>query len=395
MHNNSLVSNTNKVDSMSSSQMDGKLFAVAVAALMLAAGASVLLESADAEADTSFSVTYTLSGTEYTVSYDGPDDYIIIFGYALGKTVDQTGMNSKIVMADKYANNALEEDGYDRMDTELPSLYSSGNVDQIYATILQAKEDGTIDTGNTTIVLTTYFGNCLTLKDKLNEAGFDHVLFYGSITTYDQVVSCVADIENVVGSELGLADSMTETYDDVTAAVSGAEEKDIICLWYSSSYGWGAKQSGLAVTLAETAGGNNIGYTSDATSGTYYNEQFIIQALASSPDAVICLDSGYIRNGYGTLESFVSDFMGGSLGDHTLFVCEQEWNNYDPQFADGLKAFAAALHPDLYSDSDVTVYTQADFDDDSGGSNAVLYAVGAIAVAVVLVGAFLWMRSRH
>ncbi|TQS81808.1 MAG: hypothetical protein A3Q59_04675 [Methanomethylophilus alvi] len=87
--------------------------------------------------------------------------------------------------------------------------------------------------------------------------------------------------------------------------------------------------------------------------------------------------------------------MGGSIGDHTLFVCEQEWNNYDPQFADGLKAFAAALHPDLYSGSDVKVYSSADFSSGSdGGSNAAIYA-GAAVAAVILVGAVLWLRSRH
>ena len=368
---------------------------LAVPAFALTASDGSSAESSDGTDSSGFEITYTLSGTEYTVSYDGPDDEAVIFGYAIGKTVDQSGMHSKVYAADKYANNAFSEDGNDKV-AELPTLYSSGNIDQIYATLVQAADDGHLDKENTTVILTTYVANSQSLRDKLADAGFTHVLFYGSIETYDQVVSCVSDIEKALGSSNGLADAMTQTEEDVTAALSGAEEKDFIYLWYSSTNGWGAKQSGLAVTLGETAAGNNAGYTSDSTSGTYYNENFIIQCLSSHPDCVIVLDSGYVRNYGGSAEKFVNEFMGGSIGDHTLFVCEQEWNNYDPQFADGLKAFAAALHPDIYSESDVKVYSSSDFEDGSSGSGigAAVYA-GAAAAAIVLVGAVLWLRSRH
>ncbi|WII09096.1 hypothetical protein O8W32_07955 [Methanomassiliicoccales archaeon LGM-DZ1] len=377
-------------------------FLVLVLAAVLAVPAFSVMAADGSSADTSdgtessgFEITYTLKGTEYTVSYDGPDDKAVIFGYAVGKTVDQAGMYSKIYAAGPYANNALAEDGNEKVQ-RLPSLYNSGNIDQIYTTLVQAAEKGYLDKENTTVILTTYIDNSLNLRNKLTEAGFTHILFYGSIESYDQVVSCVSDIEKALGSSEGLADSMTQTEEEVTAALSGAEKKDFIYLWYSSSNGWGAKQSGLAVTLGETAAGNNAGYTSDSTSGTYYNENFIIQCLSSYPDCVIVLDSGYVRNYEGSAEKFVEEFMGGSIGSHTIFVCEQEWNNYDPQFADGLKAFATALHPDIYSESDVKVYSSSDFEDGSSGSGigAAVYA-GAAAAAIVLVGAVLWLRSRH
>ncbi|MCH3978372.1 MAG: hypothetical protein LKJ94_02180 [Candidatus Methanomethylophilus sp.] len=257
---------------------------LAVPAFALTASDGSSAESSDGTDSSGFEITYTLSGTEYTVSYDGPDDEAVIFGYAIGKTVDQSGMHSKVYAADKYANNAFSEDGNDKV-AELPTLYSSGNIDQIYATLVQAADDGHLGKENTTVILTTYVANSQSLRDKLADAGFTHVLFYGSIETYGQVVSCVSDIEKALGSSNGLADAMTQTEEDVTAALSGAEEKDFIYLWYSSTNGWGAKQSGLAVTLGETAAGNNAGYTSDSTSGTYYNENFIIQCCRRIPTA--------------------------------------------------------------------------------------------------------------
>ena len=404
--------------------MNSKLLVLILAAVLAVPAVPLILsdpstaEASDGTGGTQFDITYALKGTEYTVSYDGPDDMAVIFGYAIGKTVDQAGMYSKIYAAGPYANNALAEDGNKKV-TELPSLYSSGNIDQIFTILVQAVDSGKLDKENTTVILTTYIDNSLNLRNKLAEAGFAHVLFYGSIETYSQVVSCVSDIEKALGSSEGLADGMTQTEDEVAAALNGAEKKDFIYLWYSSSNGWGAKQSGLAVTLGEAAAGNNVGYTSDLTSGTYYNENFIIQSLSSHPDCTIVLDSGYARNYGGSAEKFVDEFMGGSIGGHTIFVCKQEWNNYDPQFADGLKAFAAALHPDLYSRSDVKVYSSADFeggsdggaggdeedDDDEhssadfeggsdGGSNTAVYA-GAAVAAAILVGAVLWFRSRH
>ncbi len=203
-------------------------FLVLVLAAVLAVPAFSVMAADGSSADTSdgtessgFEITYTLKGTEYTVSYDGPDYKAVIFGYAVGKTVDQAGMYSKIYAAGPYANNALAEDGNEKVQ-RLPSLYNSGNIDQIYATLVQAAENGDLDKENTTVILTTYIDNSLNLRNKLTEAGFTHILFYGSIESYDQVVSCVSDIEKALGSSEGLADSMTQTEEEVTAALSGA-----------------------------------------------------------------------------------------------------------------------------------------------------------------------------
>ena len=352
---------------------------------------SVIPSSADADS-TGFDVEFDLKGTHHETHFDGPVDQIVVFGYAAALTVLDTNQASKLYASDKYADDAYAEKGLTRDSEEVANL-STANVDSIYAFLTQAVHDNELSIHDA-IILTTMSSPAQTLYNKLTtDAGFDHVVFYGSMTEYADIIQCVKEIEMILGADGTLHEAMETKLANINTAVGSADKVDAMFVWYSPTSGWGYGNTGsLSVTMINAAGGNNIGYNSGSTSSIIYDKSGVVQRLADSPEAVIFLDSGFTRSYGGTLQQFVDEVMGGNLGKHKLVVSEHAWNNYCPESADGLVKMAHVLHPDLI-DADVRVYTAADFEENSE-TNIVLYAGIGIAIIVIAGLAVFLLRGR-
>ncbi len=357
---------------------------LAVFAIVMLAGSAWIVIADDSSASEAFSVTYTLKGTEYTTNFDGPVNKVVVFGYAATLTILDADLSSKIYAADEYGKEAYVDKGVEDKSVSIPKLYPSSNADTIYSQLVQAVDKGYI-TKDDAIIFTTYETCASTLRESLSKAGFTHIVFYGTMNDFTDLIKCIGEIEKIVGSDKNLKENMQLVYDTVVDKTKDATKKDAIYLRYGSS-GWGYGGS-ICSSMIVAGGGNNIGKTAD--NKTVYDKSKIVQLLEGSPDAVIFLDQAWINTYHGTVETFVQDVMDGNSGNHQICVVEKTWNNYDPEAADGLWKMASVMHPDIIS-GDVPVYKDIKNDKD----NMLIYIGSGVAVAVVLIGALLIVRMR-
>lgn len=364
--------------------------AMAIVAVAMMAVSAIAIP-VDAGGDASFDIKYTLKNVEYNVHFDGPTDKIVVFGYAAALTVLDTGKVSKLYACDKYGDDAFAEKGLSRGDCKLIPNLSSTNVEAIKTQLIQAVDAGELSL-NDTIVLTTMTSAADSVRSKLAAAGFTHVIFYGSMETYDDIIKCIKEIEQIVGSDKDLYKNMQTICNEVNEKVGSAEKKDALFVWYSPTDGWGYGNKGsLSVSMINVGGGNNLGYNASSSSSIIYDKSAVVQKMNDSPECIVFLDSGYIRSYEGTVEKFVEEVMGGDMGKHTICIVEHAWNNYCPESADGLKAMASVMHPDLIK-SDVPVRTYKNIENQDGW---VLYVViGVVSVLVVCVGVVLILKRR-
>ncbi len=367
-----------------------KTLAVAVtAALAFAALSIAVLPDGSDAADSSFTIEFTLGGEDESVSFDGPTDKVIAFGYAMCLTIIDAGKSDMIYACDKYGNDAFTDSGLTAPSNSVATLMSSSNVDAIHSTILQAKDAGDISLDDA-IILTTYETSSKSVYDKLVADGFTHVVYYKSMSDFGDLIKCISEVEKIVGSDKKLAEGMQTTYDTVVSTVKDLEKTDAIYLRTNSKGEWGYGSYGsICAAMIEAGGGNNLGYNKDK-SGTIYDQSAIIQKLGDSPEAVIFLDSSYVKNGV-TVQDFVDDLMQGDLGDHTVCVVKKTWNNYDPEAADGLLNMAAVMHPDEFPDVNPETYSESSDEED----NTLIYVAVGTTAAVLLVGVIIVLRLRH
>ncbi|WP_400226360.1 hypothetical protein [Methanomethylophilus alvi] len=362
--------------------------AVTALVTMLVVSAIPLASDSSDAADKSFDVKYTLKNVEYNVHFDGPVDHVIVFGYAAALTVMDTDQIDKLYACDKYADDAYAEKGLERKSNLIANL-SSSNVDLIFSSIMQAVQKGEFSKDDA-VILTTMTSAADSVRSKLAAEGFTHVVFYGSMSEYSDIIRCVKEIEMMLGSGSNLYKNMEYILEKVNDALKDVPKKDAMFVWYSPSNGWGYGNTGsLSVSMINAAGGNNIGYTPDSSETIIYNKSGIIQKLGASPEAVIFLDSGYIRSYGGSVAQFVNDVLDGDQGKHVICVSEHAWNNYCPESAEGLWKMAHVLHPDVI-EGDVPVYT-----DEGSKDNTALYIGIGVAAVIAVAGALVFLRMRY
>jgi len=370
--------------------MNAKIISL-VAVIVLFSGVFVAVAS---DASQGANPTTITDGTGKTFTYSEPTQHIVTMGYASTLTVAMLGEIDKIVATDTYSTYSYTNDPRlaDLSAANLGSMYSSANNSTIVTTLVQMVGDGKLSL-NDTIVLTSY-SNAVTLRDGpdgLAEKGFTHVLIYGipssPITSYTQIVNFVKDMSIIVtGSISPIVDNMGATKTAVDEGLANTTEKTpALFVWYNQSSGFSVGNTGsIAVSLIDAAGGVNIAYDQSNSATTYGNESTIVQLMADNPNTVIFLQDTYIKGGK-TVSDFRQDVLGGEESIK-IVVVNSNWNNYDPDAADGLIAFASALHPDQFGGND-------DTGDGSSSSNLALYAVaGIIAVIVILGCAYFFMR---
>ena len=333
--------------------------------------------------------TTITDGTGRSFEYTEPAEHIVTMGYASTLTVAMVGEIGKIIAVDTYSTYSYTKD--DRLKDlnamDMGSIYTASNNDKITTQFLQWVEDGTMSLHDT-IVLTSY-SNALVLRDQLNSYGFDHVLVYLSVTSYDQIVDFVRSMSIIATGDVSkIVNDMELVKTTIDEGLVGNTEKaQGLGVWYTTSTGeFSVGNSGsITVSLIEAAGGTNIAYNPSVTSTTYGNASTIIQLVEANPDVVIFLPANYLNSGK-TVSDFRNTILGGDA-NVTILPVDANWNNYDPDAADGLWAFASAMYPDLFEGP--TPQT-----DESSGSNLLLYAAAGIVVVIIILGAAYFMIMR-
>jgi len=331
--------------------------------------------------------TIITDGAGRTFEYTEPTEHIVTMGYASTLTAAMTGGIDKIIAVDTYSTyDYTKDDRLEALDAmNMGSIYGASNNDFIVSQFVQWVQDGKMSLHDT-IILTSY-SNAYVLRDKLNSVGFDHVLLFfvppqdGSVlkVTYDQVVEFVNDISIIItGGKSDIADNMRLVENNIKEGLNGVSDKALgLGLWYYSTSGFSVCNTGsITASLIETAGGVNVAYNDSTSSTTYGDTSTIIQLVESNPNVVIFLPESYTRN------NSVSDFRNNILGGDTsvtIVPMDANWNNYDPDAADGLWAFACAMYPNVFSGPAPHV------NDGASGSDVLMYAVAGIFIALIML----------
>ena len=367
-------------------KINTRLLAAGLVALLFIGAIPIISSSSDA--DSSFTVKDS-TGREFT--YQSPSERVIAFGYAAPLTVALAGQADKLVGVDNNGVNSLTEYKYTVPETKYPSC-TGANADALYTSILQEKEAGRLSFDDT-IILTTYSANIQEngLRDKLTSAGFKYVMYFGTMDTYDDMISCIDAICKACGGTDEAAHMRyVKDFISTKLADNPRDKPDAIFIWYSVANGYGYGNTGsLSVAMMNDAGANNIGYNPESSQAAIYDKTKITQLLDNSENAIIFIDSGYYRTGGKTTDDFVTDILGGSQGEHRIIRMQQSWNNYDPLAAEGLWMMACALYPDLFS---------GDVPEEHGSNNQMenipLYVGIAIGVVAVAGIALFLLRSK-
>jgi len=327
-------------------------------------------------------------GTGWSFEYTEPAERIVTMGYASTLTVAVMGEIDKIIAVDMYSTYEYTKDERlkDLKAKDMGSIYTASNNDKITTQFLQWVENGEMSLHDT-IILTTY-SNANVLRGQLNNIGFDRVLVYLSVTTYDQIIDFVESISVIAtGGTSKVAEDMKLVRSTVDERLEGVTEKAKgLGVWYTSSTGEFSvgNRGSITVSLIEAAGGINVAYNSSVSSTTYGNASTIIQLVEANPDLVIFLPANYIREN--SVSDFRNDILGGDSGI-TLVPVNANWNNYDPDAADGLWAFACAMYPDLFEGP-------APRTDEPSSSNPLMYAAVGVAFVVVILAVTYFMIMR-
>jgi len=361
-----------------------KISLILVLTMFMGSSLAVSGDVSDA-ADPALTIT---DGTGKTFVYSKPTEHIVTMGYASTLTVAMLGEMDKIIAVDMYSTHNYTKD--DRLtgitdDMSLGSIYTASNNDLIVTKFVQWVEAGKMNLDDT-IILTTYT-NALALRERLNEVGFTNVLVYLSITDYDQVIDFVKSMSIIVTGKIStLVRDMEFMRLTIEITLSGTTEKAKgMGVWYSTSLGLQVNNTGsITVSLIEAAGGINVGKNPSITAARYGDATTIIQLVEANPDVVIFLSDTYILNGK-TVSDFRTNVLGGDA-NIPVVVVDSKWNNYDPDAAEGLWAFACALYPDLFDGP-------APHTDVPSESNLLLYAVGGLVMVSLILGVayiFMW-----
>ncbi len=368
--------------------MKSRMLTLIIAAVLIA----VPLAAFDSEAEeTTFTVT---DDTGTTYEFTGAAERIVLNGTGAAITVADAGAVDKIVAVDKYSTYSYT--GYEQLKdmnaTDLGSFYGTSNHDYIIATLVNMVDTGDLSLDDP-IILTTYSAN-ETLREKLMEKGFTHVLLWytSSLESYDDLIQFVSDVSMIAtGTVSDSVTAMKETVELVESTVSGATEKaKALSVWYSSSSGVMVNNIGIASCMLEVCNAEQLGY--DAGKGSYYGDAAeVVKLLGDNPGTVIFLSSAWASAGY-TVDDFRETYLNGST-DFKIVQMDALWNNWCPESADGVLQMAQALYPELFGLEDDGTAGSEDGSDDS--SDLLMWVVAIVIVVIIAAAAYAAFRRTH
>ena len=360
---------------------------------MIVASCLVVIIPTDVSADSSFEIT---DGKGNTLSFDRPVDHIITIGVGVTATVIQLGYGDKIVVADKYsATNAdkvfdmlrgLIDDGKAVADG---TIYSSG-TDALKSNVIDAadtEKGGVFNKDKDVMILTG--GDTYLIKNGLldffKENGF-RVLAWNDMVDYDDIIEFTEKISMIVsGSVSGQIDKMKnveKVINDTLKEKKVVDKAEAFYLTYSgNAYKVGNKGS-IATSMIIAAGGNAV-TIDESKSGTTYEANLTELIETYGTDVTIFADSANIVQKEDRLKE-VQKLVG---PDVKIVELSPLWNNYSIESMNGVWTMACSMYPDYFEGDVPEVNTDS-------GPNVVLYAIVGAVVAIVIVGAVLFLMKR-
>ena len=325
-----------------------------------------------------------------TATADGTGDaepvkYIATLGYAPTLTVAMLGEIDKIIAVTMYSTYEYTKDERlkDLNAEDLGSIYYESNNAYIVSWLIQWAGTNYVDLNDIGIILTGY-PNAITLGNELKTIGFKNVLAYNNITEWDDIIDCVKKISIMATGEVSsVVNDMELIKTTIDERLEGITEKAKgLAVWYSTGNGeYQVNNKGsISASLIQAAGGINIAYNDSIDGQRYGDVSTVVQMVEANPGLVIFLSNQNVSD-------FRNTVLGGDSSIPVIFV-NPNWNNYDPDAADGLWAFACALYPDLFEgDAPHT-------DDGSSSSDILLYLTAGIIVIIIILGAaYFFMRK--
>jgi len=158
-----------------------------------------------------------------------------------------------------------------------------------------------------------------------------------------EIIRQAGEIFNVQDKAESVVEAMQADVAEVVEAVKDAEKKSV---YYVVGYGeWGeytATGDTFIHELLEMAGGNNI--ASDGE-GWSYNLESIIE---KDPEFMICSELGATKDDLTTIDGYKD--LTAVLEGRLVTINQDLLSRQGPRMAQGLKAVAQILHPELFQD---------------------------------------------
>ena len=363
-----------------------KILAVIIAALFIVPLA--VTDGADGADSKSFTIT---DGTGREFTFDGPSEKIVALGKGTNLTIAELGCLDKVVAVDTWSMPAKANDerlsGLNAVD--VGSIYYADNNDNVLAELNKLVEANTLSHDDA-VILTAY-PNTLVLRELLEKMGFTHVLVWTEIVDYETIVKFVEAISQVATGSLDteLVEEMRTVQKTIDDGLKGvAEKKKAVYVRYTTDSGEFTigNTGSIAVSLIESAGGENIGRNESTDQRRWGDTSMMIQLLEENPDAVVFLDVTW-ANADHTVYDFRTEYLGGDT-QRKVVQLKSEWNNYGPDAMDGLMVVAQSMYPDIFGEYVV----------DEGGSpgdnNTLLYVGAAVAAIAIIAVAYILLMRR-
>ena len=360
-----------------------KNIAILLTVTLLASSLAVFIPmiADDVSADSGFTVEDG-QGTEFT--YDAPSDKVMTIGKGLTATVIEIGYLNKILVCDSYSYTATEDVFTDLKPLVTNStilaggnIYSSGKT-QLINDVVYATENSGFDKEKDTIFITGGPSYITTIVSELRALGFQKVLAWESIETYDEMVDYVNVVSKAIsGSTEGKAEQMAYVAKNIKDTLGDRTKAKAFYVNYASGAFRVGNTGSLASSMIIAAGG--ISVTIDSTKAVPTYEANVTSLIEThGTDTIIFVDAGVNETNLNALKALAPSVE--------IVQMSSLWNNFAPDSMEGVWIMASAMYPDLF-DGDVP--TVPDNDD----PNIMLYVGVAIGViAVIGIAAFVLMR---
>lgn len=369
-----------------------KAFVVIVTTMFAISALAVILPAGSDAAD-SFDIT---DGKGNTVTFNGPVDHIITIGVGTTATVIQLGCVDKIVVADKYSKDNASK-VFDSLRAAIEqgkavadgTIYSSGS-DALKTNIIDAadtEKGGVFNKEKDVIILTG--GDTYLVKngliDYFKDLGF-RVLAWNDMVEYDDIITFTEKISKIVtGSVSKQIDQMKKvktTIADTLNEKKVTDKREAFYLTYSSNTFKVGNTGSIATSMIIAAGGD--AFTVDPSkSGTTYEANLTDIISEHGTDVIIFADGSSIANNPERLEQ-VRQQVGNEVKIVPLDIL---WNNYSIDSMNGVWTMACAMYPEYFSGDVPSV-------DGDNNSNVAVYIAAGVIVAIVIVGAVVFLMKR-
>ena len=354
--------------------------------------ASTLAITASDGSDAAMTLT---DGEGNKITLDGPADHIITIGVGVTATAIGLGALDKIMVCDSYSYtnsdplfDDLKQYVKDGKIAAGGNIYSTGK-DQLKIDIIDASEptkESHFDKDKD-VVLAVVSPSYKQNLDFLAEEGYKNVMYWSTVENYDDIVDFVDTISKVcTGTTDKKVDEMKDIVNDIAVILDNkkVENKEAFYVTYSSGTFKVGNTTSLTTVMIEAAGG--IVITKDDTKTGSTIEVSLTSLIEEHPNVVIFADSQICNtSGINNQERF-NDLRKEVGNDVEIFGLETIWNNFSIESAKGVHYMAGCMYPDIIDDGGSSAGGSSD-------STMTYVAAGIVAVVILCVAAYLFMRG--